>query len=57
MTNIYSAVEVDFEKNVLYSIRFQDASVIIRKKKLPVFTVGINDRLNDMTCTLVEERC
>lgn len=56
MTNIYSAVEVDFEKNVLYSIRFQDASVIIRKKKLPVFSVGINDRLNDMTCTQVEEK-
>ena len=56
MAIIYSAVEVDFEKNVLYSIRFQDASVIICKKKLPVFTVGINDRLNDMTCTLIEEK-
>ncbi len=56
MASIYSAVEVDFENNVMYSIRFQDASVIVRKKKLPVFTVGINDRLNDMTCTLIEEK-
>lgn len=56
MANIYSAVEVDFANNVMYSIRFQDASVIVRKKKLPVFTVGINDRLNDMTCTLIEEK-
>ena len=56
MANIYSAVEVDFANNVMYSIRFQDASVIVRKKKLPVFTVGFNDRLNDMTCTLIEEK-
>mgnify|MGYP005784715063 FL=1 len=56
MASIYSAVEVDFEKNVMYSIRFQDSSVIVRKKKLPVFTLGINDRLNDMTCTLIEEK-
>lgn len=52
---LYSAVEVDFENNVMYSLRFVDSSVIVRKMRLPVFTLGINDRLNDMTCTVLEE--
>lgn len=56
LANMYSAVEVDFENNVMYNIRFQDSSVIIRKRRLPVFSVGLNDRLNDMTCTLIEEK-
>lgn len=56
LANMYSAVEVDFENNIMYNMLFQDSSVIIRKRKLPVFTVGINDRLNDMTSTLIEEK-
>ena len=52
---LYSAVEVDFENNVMYSIRFVDSSVIVRKLRLPVFTVGLNDRLNDVTCEILEE--
>lgn len=52
---LYSAVEVDFENNVMYSIRFVDSSVIIRKLRLPVFSVGLNDRLNDATCEELEE--
>ena len=55
LTLLYSAVEVDFENNVMYSLRFVDSSVIVRKMRLPVFTLGINDRLNDMTCTILEE--
>lgn len=56
LADLFSAVEVDFEKNVMYSILFQDSSVIIRKKRLPVFSLGINDRLNDTTCALLEEK-
>ena len=52
---LYSAVEVDFENNVMYSIRFVDSSVIVRKLRLPVFSVGLNDRLNDVTCEILEE--
>lgn len=52
---LYSAVEVDFENNVVYSIRYVDSSVIVRKLRLPVFTVGLNDRLNDVTCEVLEE--
>lgn len=52
---LYSAVEIDFVNNVMYSIRFVDSSVIVRKLRLPVFTVGLNDRLNDVTCEVLEE--
>ena len=52
---LYSAVEVDFENNVMYSIRYVDSSVIVRKLRLPVFSVGLNDRLNDVTCEVLEE--
>lgn len=52
---LYSAVEVDFENNVMYSIRLVDSSVIVRKLRLPVFSVGLNDRLNDVTCEVLEE--
>ena len=52
---LYSVIDVDFENNVMYSLRFVDSSVIVRKMRLPVFTLGINERLNDMTCTVLEE--
>lgn len=41
---------------LLINMRFQDTSVIIKKRKLPVFTLGLNDRLNDTTNTLLEEK-
>lgn len=52
---LYSAVEVDFENNVMYSLRFVDSSVIVRKLRLPVFTLGLNDKLDDTTVTVLEE--
>ena len=33
LAELFSAVEVDFENNILVSIRFQDSSVIIHKRK------------------------
>lgn len=48
---LYSAVEVDFENNILINMQFKDSSVVIHKRKLPVFTIG----LNDTTCDLLEE--
>lgn len=52
---LYSAVEVDFGNNVMYSLRFVDSSVIVRKLRLPVFSLGLNDRLDDTACTVLEE--
>lgn len=56
LAELFSAVEVDFENNILINIRFQDSSVIIHKRRLPVFTLGLNDRLNDTTNDLLEEK-
>ena len=56
LAELYSAVEVDFLNNLLIGIRFKDSSVVIHKRRLPVFTVGLNDRLNDTTNTLLEEK-
>ena len=52
---LYTAVEVDFENNVMYSLRFVDSSVVVRKLRLPCFSLGLNDRLNDTTVTVLEE--
>ena len=53
LAELFSAVEMDFENNILISMRFQDSSVIIHKRRLPVFTLGLNDRLNDTTNDLL----
>lgn len=56
LAELFSAVEVDFKNSILINIRFQDSSVIIHKRRLPVFTLGLNDRLNDTTNDLLEEK-
>lgn len=55
LAELYSAVEVDFENGLLYSITFVDESVVVKKKRLPVFSVGLNDRMDDTTCRVLEE--
>lgn len=53
---LFEAVEMDFEKNLLISITFQDTGVRIRKVHLPVFTIGLNEKLDDTTYTVLEEK-
>ena len=55
LAELYSVVEVDFEHGLMYSLTYQDQSVILKKKRLPVFTIGLNERLDDTTATLLEE--
>ena len=52
---LFSAVEVNYEKEELYSIVFQDTGVRIRKVHLPIFTLGLNDHLNDSTLYILED--
>lgn len=61
MTNVrqmvlFEAVEMDFEKNFMYSITFKDSSILIRKVRLPVFNIGLNEKLDDSTYTVLEEK-
>lgn len=39
---LFEAVEVDFEKDLLYSITYQDTGVRIQKVRIPIFSIGLN---------------
>ncbi len=41
---------------MLYSITFEDSSVRIRKARIPVFSVGLNERLDDTSYTVLDDR-
>ena len=53
---LFEAVELDFEKNLLYSITFGTSSVTVTKIRIPVFNVGLNEKLDDSTYTVLEEQ-
>jgi len=57
MQNLFAAaVEFDFEKEMLTSITFKGSAVVITKRYVPTFTVGLNDQLNDSTTSVIEEK-
>lgn len=53
---LFEAVEMDFEKNLLHSITFKDSAVLIRKIRIPVFTLGLNDVIDDTSYLVLEEQ-
>lgn len=53
---LFETVEVDFENNLLYSITSEDSSVRIRKIRIPIFDIGLNEKLDDSTCTVLEDK-
>jgi len=53
---LYETVEVNFEGNYLFSITYENTGVRIRKVHLPIFTVGINEKLDDTTVTILEDK-
>ena len=53
---LFEAVELDFERNLLYSITFGTSSVTITKIRIPVFNIGLNEKLDDTTYTVLEEQ-
>lgn len=52
----FNAVAYDFETEILTSITFQDSAVVIRKLRIPCFTLGLNEQLNETTTAIVEEQ-
>ena len=52
---LFEAVELDFEKNLLYSITFGTSSVTITKIRIPV-NIGLNEKLDDTIYTVLEEQ-
>lgn len=53
---LFEAVEVNFEGNYFYSITFENTGVRIRKVHIPIFTVGINEKLDDTTTKVLEDK-
>ena len=53
---LFGAVEMDFEKDLMYSITFQDSSVRVRKIRIPVFSIGLNEKLDDTTYKVLEDK-
>ncbi len=53
---LFETVEVDFENNLLYSITFSNSSVLIKKVRIPIFDIGLNEKLDDSTYTVLEEQ-
>ena len=53
---LFETVEVDFERNLLYSITYQNTGVRIRKVHIPIFTVGLNEKLDDSSFAVVDDR-
>ncbi|KIR03813.1 hypothetical protein P261_02628 [Lachnospiraceae bacterium TWA4] len=56
LTDLFLTTSIDFEKNCLYSLQYSDSSVIIRKLRIPTFTIGLNESLNDSSCSLLESQ-
>ena len=46
---LFEIVEVDFDNNTAVSITYENNAVVIKQLHIPIFTVGLNDRLNDST--------
>ena len=53
---LFETVEIDFENNLLYSITAEDSSVRIRKIRIPIFNIGLNEKLDDSTYTVLEDK-
>ena len=50
------AVEMDFEKEMVVSISMEDSKVVIRKIRVPVFSIGLNEKLDDSVLSIIEEK-
>ena len=53
---LFNAVTFDWEKEILTSITYKDFAVVIRKLRVPTFTIGLNEQLNDSTTSILEEK-
>lgn len=53
---LFETVEVDFENNLLYSITYENTSVKVRKVRIPIFSIGLNEKLDDSTFKVLEEK-
>ena len=50
----FRAVEIDFQNNLVYCIGYVESTVIIWKLRIPIFDIGLNEKLNDSTLSLLD---
>ena len=53
---LFETVEVDFEKDILYSITYEGTSVRVRKVRIPIFSIGLNEKIDDTTFSVLEDK-
>ena len=51
---LFHAVEIDFENNLLYAVSYKDSAVTVEKFRIPLFNIGLNEKLDDSTLTLLD---
>lgn len=51
-----ATVEFDFEKEMLVTITYKGSAVVITKLRVPTFTLGLSEQLDDSTLTIIEQK-
>ena len=52
---LFEAVEMDFGRDLVYSLTYEDSAVKVRKVRIPVFSVGLNEKIDDSTYVVLSE--
>ena len=52
---LFETVSIDFDNELFYSFDWSDSSVVIKKARIPITSIGLTELLNDTTITLVDE--
>ncbi|MFR3531001.1 MAG: hypothetical protein ACLTTZ_11005, partial [Lachnospiraceae bacterium] len=52
INDLFRTVTVDFENAKLYSLGYASNTVTIKRYRIPVFDIGLNDKLDDSTLVL-----
>ena len=52
INDLYRTVTVDFENAKLYSLSYASNTVTIKRYRIPVFDIGLNEKLDDSTLVL-----
>ncbi len=51
---LFEAVEIDYENNLMYSLQYATNTVSIKKYRMPVFEIGLNEKLDDTSISILD---
>ena len=52
INTLFAAVSIDFENAKLYVLTYASNTVTIKRYRIPIFDIGLNEKLDDTTLTL-----